>query len=288
MKSHPTKITNGASLLSVYITEAAQAPLLTAEQEIAYGKEISKDNQRAREKLITANLRLVISIAKKRMNRCTSLQMLDLIQYGNIGLIKAVEKYDHNRGFRFSTYATLWILQEIDRSIMHFERTVRIPVHRHKLYIQYVKVIRDHFEQYGTEPSKGDLAKELDISQEAVNKLRREFLSNISLDAPLKEDTEQTPKNLLVSSENLSHDHQYATPTGHMIRATIESIFPVGTREWDILMLRYGIGHKKDYTLEYVARRHGLSRETIRKIQMEAKQKLKKYSVIQEYYDALL
>jgi RNA polymerase primary sigma factor len=282
--------------VGLYLKEMARVPLLTTEEEIDLAmrleaglaaekklkrnplsknavewKFLIEDGQAAREHLIKANTRLVVSIAKRYM--CRGVPFLDLIQEGNLGLMKAVEKFDFRRGFRFSTYATWWIRQTITRAIADQGRTIRVPVHMSDRIRRLYRVARDLEQEYGRKPSAEEIAHEMDIDPRKVQWMLRVSWQPLSLEHPVGEDEDSELGNFI---ENDSAPTPSEWAENNMVRAKIEEVLATLTpREARILRLRFGLQNGRAYTLEEVGQKFGLTRERIRQIEGRALRRLR-------------
>jgi RNA polymerase primary sigma factor len=257
--------------VKLYLKEIGSFPLLTAEQELALGERVARGDQRARQKLIEANLRLVVSVAKRYSNQGLSMQ--DMIQEGNIGLMRAAQKFDYRRGFRFSTYATWWIRQSITRAIAEHSRTIHIPVHVMEIIYKIRRVARRIYQEQGAEAQPEQIAAEVGLPKEKVVELLSVSDQPMSLDAPVAEDE------LYLLADTLE-DTSIAPPidqvSQRMQREYIEKAMTVlNDRERDILELRYGLVDGRSLTLDEVSARYKLTRERIRQIEVKALRKLR-------------
>ncbi|OGK09234.1 RNA polymerase sigma factor RpoD [Candidatus Roizmanbacteria bacterium RIFCSPHIGHO2_01_FULL_35_10] len=264
---------HGESLdpIKMYLKEIGKTPLLRFEEEIALAKRYEKNDLDAKEKLIKANLRLVVSIAKKYLGR--RLSFLDLIQEGNRGLIRGVEKYDWRRGFKFSTYATWWIRQAITRAIADQSRTIRIPVHMVDHINRYYKAQRRLTQQLGREPSVKEIAKEMMMSVEEVENLTKISQQPKSLSTPVGDDREATLEQFVADQNQLTlYDKVSRELLKDALGKVLETLSP---RERKVLMMRFGLEDSKPKTLEEVGREFKVTRERIRQIEAKAIRKLK-------------
>ena len=257
--------------VKMYLKDIGKVPLLSPEEEIRLGKLVTEGDQEARDKLCEANLRLVVSIAKKYVGR--GLMFLDLIQEGNFGLVKAVEKYDYSKGFRFSTYATWWIRQAVTRSIADQARTIRIPVHMVETINRQIRVSRQLMLSLGREPTTAEIAKEMGVSENKVRDIQRISQDTISLETPVGEE-EDSNLGTFLSDTTTATPEESATVS--MLKEQLLSVLGSLTpREQKVVMLRYGLedGHPK--TLEEVGKEFNVTRERIRQIEAKALKKLR-------------
>ncbi|MFB6291467.1 MAG: RNA polymerase sigma factor RpoD/SigA [Candidatus Bipolaricaulia bacterium] len=270
----PNQINNKKNPVKAYFDEIGERPLLTREEEVQLSKRIEEGDKEAKEELAAANLRLVISIAKKYRN--FGLSFLDLIQEGNVGLMKAVEKFDWRKGYKFSTYATWWIRQAILRAITNRSRTIRVPAHMSELIREINKEEREYIQENGEEPSAEDLAEELDVTPEKVRHAKKTAQRTTSLDKPLTD--EGTETNVL---GDIMADNNLPNPEEASLQAILkdqlkELLHEVLTdRERRVVQLRYGLEDYHPRTLNEVGKVFGISRERVRQIQKQAINKLK-------------
>ena len=257
--------------VKMYLKDIGKVPLLTQEEELRLGKLVTEGDQYAKDKLCESNLRLVVSIAKKYGGR--GMMFLDLIQEGNFGLVKAVEKYDYTKGFRFSTYATWWIRQAITRAIADQARTIRIPVHMVETINRQIRVSRQLTVTLGREPSNAEIAKEMGISEAKVREIQRIAQDTISLETPVGEE-EDSSLGTFLKDTNTATPEESATVSmlKEQLVAVLGSLTP---REQKVVMMRYGLedGHAK--TLEEVGKEFNVTRERIRQIEAKALKKLR-------------
>jgi RNA polymerase primary sigma factor len=264
----------GAALddpVRAYLNEIGRVSLLTAREEVELAKEMEAGSDRARQHLIEANLRLVVSIARKYL--MGGLPLLDLIQEGNLGLIRAVEKFDYRRGFKFSTYATWWIRQAITRSIADRSRTIRVPVHVHDRITKAIRVSRRLTQELGREPNHEEVAEELGSTPDQVRELFMISRDPVSLDAPVGDEEDS-------HLEDFIEDREAEAPadaaTRTVVHAELEDLlFTLSPRERRVVQLRYGLADDQQRTLEEVGRRLGMSRDRVRKIETVALRKLR-------------
>jgi RNA polymerase primary sigma factor len=255
----------------MYLKEIGRVALLKAEQEVHYAKLIEQGDEEAKNQLTEANLRLVVSIAKKYIGR--GMSFLDLIQEGNMGLIRAVEKFDYHKGYKFSTYATWWIRQAITRAIADQARTIRIPVHMVETINKLVRVSRRLLQELGREPNDEEIADEMGITPEKVREITKVSQDPVSLETPIGEE-EDSHLGDFVEDKEATAPSDAASLT--MLRTEVEDILDTLTpRERRVLQLRFGLidGHQR--TLEEVGKRFGVTRERIRQIEAKALRKLR-------------
>ena len=259
--------------VKVYLKEIGRVPLLTPDEEVQLALDIQKggkDGERAKQRLSEANLRLVVSIAKRYVGR--GMQFLDLIQEGNLGLIKAVEKFDHTKGFKFSTYATWWIRQAITRAIADQARTIRIPVHMVETINRMRQATNQLVYQNGHEPTPEELAKAMDMSVERVREIQRMAQEPASLESPVGEE-EDSSLGDFVADENAEAPGKAAdrAMVAQQINQALKSLTP---REEKVIRLRFGLDDGRPRTLEEVGRDFGVTRERVRQIEAKAIRKL--------------
>lgn len=267
----------------MYLREIGRIPLLNTEEEIKLAKRIEHGDQLAKKKLTEANLRLVVSIAKKYIGR--GLSLLDLIQEGNSGLIRAVEKFDYKKGFKFSTYATWWVRQAITRAIADQARTIRIPVHMIETINKLIRVQRTLVQELGREPTPAEIAKELGIDEDKVNHIIKISQETVSLEAPVGEEEDSRLGDFLEDKESLSPQEAaiYQLMKGHVDEFL--SLLP--PREQKILRMRFGLETGRAHTLEEVGQEFGVTRERIRQIEAKALKKLEKHETSYKLRDYL-
>ncbi|MCI8655678.1 MAG: RNA polymerase sigma factor RpoD [Clostridia bacterium] len=255
----------------MYLREIGKIPLLTYDEELELAKRILEDDEEARQKLSESNLRLVVSIAKKYIGR--GMLFLDLIQEGNMGLIKAVEKFDYTKGFKFSTYATWWIRQAITRAIADQARTIRIPVHMVETINKLIRTSRHLLQQLGREPTQEEIAKEMEIPVERVAEIQKIAQDPVSLETPIGEE-EDSHLGDFIQDDDSPAPHDAASFT--LLREQLEEIMQTLTpREAKVLKLRFGLEDGKARTLEEVGREFDVTRERIRQIEAKALRKLR-------------
>ena len=257
--------------VKVYLKEIGKIPLLTAEEEIDLAIRIAQDAVAAKRRLEEANLRLVVSIAKKYSGR--GMQFLDLIQEGNLGLIKAVEKFDYTKGFKFSTYATWWIRQAITRAIADQARTIRIPVHMVETINKVKKANSQLLHQNGKEPTADDIAEVLDMSVEKVREIMRVAQEPVSLETPIGEEEDSHLGDFIPDEEALAPaDAAFQALLKEEIATALSTLTP---REAKVLSLRFGLEDGHPRTLEEVGKEFNVTRERIRQIEAKALRKLR-------------
>ena len=268
----------------MYLREIGRVNLLTAAEEVDLAKKMEAGSMAARERLIQANLRLVVSVAKKYIGRGMSL--LDLIQEGNIGLIRAVEKFDYRRGYKFSTYATWWIRQAITRSIADQARTIRIPVHMVETINKLVRVSRRLLQEKGREPTSEEIAKEMGITAEKVREIIKVSQQPVSLETPIGEEEDSHLGDFIEDQSAMAP----ADAASHqMLKEAVGAVLNTLTdREQKVLKLRFGLDDGRTRTLEEVGREFDVTRERIRQIEAKALRKLRhprRAQTLKDYLD---
>ena len=257
--------------VKVYLKEIGRVPLLTSEEEVELAIRISDGDVQAKQRLSEANLRLVVSIAKRYLGR--GMQFLDLIQEGNLGLIKAVEKFDYTKGFKFSTYATWWIRQAITRAIADQSRTIRIPVHMVETINKVKKVQSQLLHQNGHEPSPDEIAEEIDMPVDKVREIMRVAQEPVSLETPIGEE-EDSHLGDFIPDNDAPAPADAASHT--MLREQLSDVLSTLTpREEKVLRLRFGLEDGRSRTLEEVGKEFNVTRERIRQIEAKALRKLR-------------
>ena len=267
-------ILEGISLddpVRMYLKEIGRVPLLTPEEEVELAKRIERGDEEARRRLTEANLRLVVSIAKRYGGR--GMLFLDLIQEGNLGLIKAVEKFDYSKGFKFSTYATWWIRQAITRAIADQARTIRIPVHMVETINKLVRVQRQLLQELGRDPTPEEIGEEMGIPSEKVSEILRIAQEPVSLATPIGEE-EDSHLGDFIPDEDAPAPAEVAS--AQLLREQLEEVLTSLTpREQKVLKLRFGLDDGRQRTLEEVGKEFGVTRERIRQIEAKALRKLR-------------
>ena len=267
----------------MYLKEIGKVPLLTAEEEIELAKRMENDDEEAKNALAEANLRLVVSIAKRYVGR--GMLFLDLIQEGNLGLIKAVEKFDYRKGYKFSTYATWWIRQAITRAIADQARTIRIPVHMVETINKLIRVSRQLLQTLGREPSPEEIAAEMNIPEEKVREILKISQEPVSLETPIGEE-EDSHLGDFIEDDNVPAPAEAATQM--LLREQLDKVLDSLTdREKKVLRLRFGLDDGRQRTLEEVGKEFNVTRERIRQIEAKALRKLRHPSRSKQLKDYL-
>lgn len=262
--------------IQLYLKEIGKVPFLTAEEEKELSRRIEKGDKEAMNKLMRANLRLVVSIAKRYVGKSPNLTLLDLIQEGNIGLRRAVEKFDWRKGYKFSTYATWWIRQAVTRALADQARTIRIPVHMVETISKYTKVRRRLLQDLGREPLPEEIAAEMGIDVNKVHHIRRISQETVSLETPVGEDEEDS-----ILAEFIE-DEKTVPPSVQAARMLLrerlkEILVDLTPREQKILAMRFGLDNGITHTLEEVGQEFGVTRERIRQIEAKALEKIREH-----------
>ncbi len=260
--------------VKIYLKEIGKVPLLSSEEEIELAKRMQNGDEEAKKRLCESNLRLVVSIAKKHSGR-NGLHFLDLIQEGNLGLLKAVEKFDYTKGFRFSTYATWWIRQHITRAIADQARIIRVPVHMVETINKLVRATKNLTQSLGREPTIPELAEEMGISEERVAEIRKIQMEPLSLEGPMGNDESDNSKLGDIIEDDASISPFEATSRSllrEQILAVIDTLTP---REQKVIRMRYGLDDGFPKTLEQVGQEFNVTRERIRQIEAKALRKLR-------------
>ena len=255
----------------MYLKEIGKVPLLTAEEEIDIAQRMEQGDEEAKQKLTEANLRLVVSIAKRYVGR--GMLFLDLIQEGNLGLIKAVDKFDYRKGYKFSTYATWWIRQAITRAIADQARTIRIPVHMVETINKLIRVSRQLLQEYGREPTPDEIAKVMDISENKVREIIKIAQEPVSLETPIGEE-EDSHLGDFIPDDDAPAPAEAASFT-LMKEQLLDVLDTLTPREEKVLRLRFGLDDGHQRTLEEVGREFKVTRERIRQIEAKALRKLR-------------
>ena len=257
--------------VKMYLKDIGRVPLLSADDEIELARKMQEGDEESKKKLSEANLRLVVSIAKRYVGR--GMLFLDLIQEGNLGLMKAVEKFDYQKGFKFSTYATWWIRQAITRAIADQARTIRIPVHMVETINKLTRVSRLLTQKYGREPSPAEIAKEMGVSEERVREIQKIAQDPVSLETPIGEEEDSHLGDFIEDETTVTPSDSVSTT---MLKETLLSVLNSLTpREEKVLRLRYGVDDGRPRTLEEVGKEFNVTRERIRQIEAKALRKLR-------------
>ncbi len=269
--------------VKMYLKDIGRVPLLSAEDEIELAKRMQAGDEEAKKKLCEANLRLVVSIAKRYVGR--GMLFLDLIQEGNLGLIKAVEKFDYQKGFKFSTYATWWIRQAITRAIADQARTIRIPVHMVETINKLTRVSRLLLQKLGREPTPAEIGEEMGLTEERVREIQKIAQDPVSLETPIGEEEDSHLGDFL---EDENAETPSDTVSSSMLKETLLKVLNTLTpREEKVLRLRYGVDDGRPRTLEEVGREFNVTRERIRQIEAKALRKLRHPSRSKQLKDYL-
>ena len=274
MENIALSVPEGVSIedpVRMYLKEIGKVPLLSAEREIELAKRMEEGDEDAKKELAEANLRLVVSIAKRYVGR--GMLFLDLIQEGNLGLIKAVEKFDYHKGYKFSTYATWWIRQAITRAIADQARTIRIPVHMVETINKLIRVSRQLLQELGREPLPEEIAKELDMPVERVREILKISQEPVSLETPIGEE-EDSHLGDFIQDDNVPVPAEAAAQT--LLKEQLDEVLDTLTeREQKVLRLRFGMNDGRARTLEEVGKEFDVTRERIRQIEAKALRKLR-------------
>lgn len=267
--------------VQMYLKEIGKIPLITAAQEKELAKRIEQGDDEARKQLAQANLRLVVSIAKKYISRTYNLTILDLIQEGNLGLFRAVEKFDWRRGFKFSTYATWWVRQAITRALADQSRTIRIPVHMVESISKYHQVVRRLTQDLGRDPLVEEISAEMGIEPEKVRHMQKISQETVSLEAPVGDSEEDSVLGEFIEDDKiLSPDQQAAR---RLLKDQINEILvDLTLREQKILEMRFGLADGNQHTLEEVGVEFGVTRERIRQIESKALEKIRQHQKLKK------
>jgi len=270
--------------VQMYLREIGKVDLLTGEEEVTLAKGIEKGDQASKQKLTEANLRLVVSIAKKYVGRSHNLSFLDLIQEGNIGLFRAVEKFDYHRGYKFSTYATWWIRQAITRAIADQSRTIRIPVHMVETINKYVQVTRRLVQELGREPLAEEVAAEMNLDVIKVRHIMKVSQETISLETSIGDDDSESVLSDFIEDTNLVMPNQEAART--LLKKHLNEVMnQLSLREQRILKIRFGLEDGVAHTLEEVGNEFGVTRERIRQIEAKALERIREAKEMKKLKD---
>lgn len=273
--------------IQMYLKEIGQYPLIAASDEKDLARRIEKGDMEAKNLLARANLRLVVSIAKKYVGRSSDLTLLDLIQEGNLGLFKAVEKFDWTKGYKFSTYATWWIRQSITRALADQSRTIRIPVHMVETISKYKQVVRRLSQDLGREPLVEEIATEMNLEVEKIHIIEQINQETVSLEQPIGDDDEKSTRGEFIPDDKILRPDQDASRRilSDQIKEVLDTL---SGKERKILELRYGLNDGVQHTLEEVGQEFGVTRERIRQIEAKVHEKLRnneKIARLKNYFD---
>ncbi len=282
-----TKDTQTYDSIQMYLKEIGQYPLIAASEEKELARRIEKGDLEAKNLLARANLRLVVSIAKKYVGRSSDLTLLDLIQEGNLGLFKAVEKFDWTKGYKFSTYATWWIRQSITRALADQSRTIRIPVHMVETISKYKQVVRRLSQDLGREPLAEEIATEMNLDVEKIHVIEQINQETVSLEQPIGDDDEKSTRGEFIPDDKILRPDQDSSRRilSDQIKEVLSELTP---KERKILELRYGLLDGVQHTLEEVGQDFGVTRERIRQIEAKVHEKLRhndKIARLKNYFD---
>jgi len=270
--------------IQIYLKEIGKVSFLTAKEEKELSKKIEKGDEEAAKKLALANLRLVVSIAKRYVGRSPNLTLLDLIQEGNLGLFKAVKKFDWRRNYKFSTYATWWIRQAITRALADQARTIRIPVHMIETISKYTKTRKNLLQELGREPLPEEIAAEMGLEVDKVHHIRRIAQKSVSLETPVGEDEQDSILSEFIKDEKVILPSTAAAQ--NLLKKRLEEISGELTpRELKILSMRFGLKDGVMHTLEEVGKEFGVTRERIRQIQAKSIEKIRKHRELKKLKD---
>ncbi|MDD3006159.1 MAG: RNA polymerase sigma factor RpoD [Candidatus Pacebacteria bacterium] len=270
--------------VQMYLREIGRVPLLTGEEEVMLAKRKEKGDVAAKQQLAEANLRLVVSIAKKYVGRSSNLSLLDLIQEGNIGLFRAVEKFDYKKGYKFSTYATWWIRQAITRAIADQSRTIRIPVHMVETINKFSQIVRRLVQDLGREPLPEEIASEMEIEVEKVRHIMKISQDTISLETSIGEDDdESTLRDFIEDTETVLPSQMAGR---QLLKEYVREILvELSPREQKILKMRFGLEDGVTHTLEEIGQEFGVTRERIRQIEAKALERIRKHKSAKKLMD---
>ncbi len=270
--------------VQMYLREIGRVPLLSAEDEVYLAKRIEKGDLAAKQKLTEANLRLVVSIAKKYVGRSTNLSLLDLIQEGNIGLFRAVEKFDYRKGYKFSTYATWWIRQAITRALADQSRTIRIPVHMVETINKYTQATRRLVQDLGRDPLPEEIAAEMGLEVEKVRHIMKISQETVSIETPVGDSEDDSILgDFIEDTETVMPHHNAARKLlADHVEMVLKDLTP---REQKILKIRFGLEDGVTHTLEEVGHEFGVTRERIRQIEAKALERIRQSGLVEKLKD---
>ena len=280
-EEEPVELEITTDSLQLFLKDIGRVDLLTAAQEVELAKRIERGDHRAKQEMVEANLRLVVSIAKRYRNQ--GLPFLDLIQEGTIGLVRAAEKFDYRKGFKFSTYATWWIRQAVARALADKARTIRMPVHVVEKLNKIMRTERKLRAEKGREPSSEEIAAELDLSIDEVDQIRRTSQAPVSLEKPVG-DEEESEFGHFIEDENVPLPDE-AADTALRNEALTRALRMLGERERRVLEMRYGLNGEQPRTLDEVGRTFNVTRERIRQIENQSLKKLRALAESQKLRD---
>lgn len=278
------EIGSGGDLVQMYLREIGQTPLLKNKEEFEIAKSITEGDEVAKKKLTEANLRLVVSIAKKYVGRSTSLSLLDLIQEGNIGLFRAVEKFDYTKGFKFSTYATWWIRQAITRALADQSRTIRIPVHMVETINKYMQVVRRLSQELGRDPLAEEISVEMELPIDKVRHIQKISQETVSLETSVGDSDDDSILGDFI--EDTVTDIPSKKASFILLKEHVRDVLgDLSSREQKIIKIRFGLDDGVTHTLEEVGRDFGVTRERIRQIEAKALDKIRKNDSVRKLKD---
>lgn len=275
---------DSSDLVQMYLKEIGRVPLISGQEEVRLAKAMEAGDASAKQRLTEANLRLVVSIAKKYVGRSHNLSLLDLVQEGNIGLFRAVEKFDFRKGFKFSTYATWWIRQAITRALADQSRTIRIPVHMVETINKYSQVTRRLVQELGREPLPEEIAVEMGVEVEKIRHIQKISQETVSLETSVGSDDDESVLGDFIEDTETIMPHQSAARkllSGH-IAEVLDELSP---REQKILKIRFGLEDGIVHTLEEVGQEFGVTRERIRQIEAKALEKIREHDIVKKLKD---
>ncbi len=275
---------NPNDLVQMYLQEIGKVDLLTPEEEVKLAKRIEKGDQAAKQKLTEANLRLVVSIAKKYVGRSQNMSMLDLIQEGNMGLFRAVEKFDYHKGYKFSTYATWWIRQAITRALADQSRTIRIPVHMIETINKFVQITRRLVQELGREPLVEEIAAEMNLPADKVRHIQKISQETVSLETTIGSSDDDSVLGDFIEDTETLMPHK-AAARKLLKKHLSEVLSELNPREQKILKIRFGLEDGVIHTLEEVGQEFGVTRERIRQIESKALEKIRKQQGMEKLKD---
>ncbi len=275
---------SSSDLVQIYFREIGRVPLLKSEEEVKLAKASEKGDLMAKQKLTESNLRLVVSIAKKYVGRSHNLSLLDLIQEGNIGLFRAVEKFDYRKGFKFSTYATWWIRQAITRALADQSRTIRIPVHMVETINKYTQITRRLVQELGREPLPEEIASEMDLDVDKIRHIQKISQETVSLETSVGDSDDDSVLGDFIEDTETVMPHQVASRKllKNHVGEVLRELTP---REQKILKIRFGLEDGVTHTLEEVGKEFGVTRERIRQIEAKALEKIRQHQTIGKLKD---